>query len=118
MYKLILKHVESSTPLALQQWGFRSGRSTVSALIDVTHNWLQTLDTGKEICAVFFDLHKAFNSIPHRSLVYKLQSLGIDCYILKWLFSYLHNREQYNVVLNGKRSPPNRITSGRSWVLS
>ena len=54
MYKLILKHVESSTPLALQQWGFRSGRSTVSALLDVTHNWSQTLDTGKEVCAVFF----------------------------------------------------------------
>ena len=111
VYKLILKHVESSTPLALQQWGFRSGRSTVSALLDVTHNWSQTLDTGKEVCAVFFDLRKAFDSVPHRSLLEKLQSSGIDCYILKWLFSYLHNREQY-VVLNGKRSPPNRVTSG------
>ena len=58
MYKLILNHVVSSTPLALlnQQWGFRSDRSTVSALLDVTHNWLQALDDGKEVCAVFFDL--------------------------------------------------------------
>ena len=63
MYKLILKHVESSTPLALQQCGFRSGRSTVSALLDVTYNWSQTLDTGKEVCAVFFDLRKAFDYI-------------------------------------------------------
>lgn len=59
----------------------------------------------------FFYLRKAFDSVPHRSLLEKLQSSGIDCYILKWLFSYLHNREQY-VVLNEKRSPPNRVTSG------
>ena len=59
MHKLILKHVESSNPLVLQQWRFRSGRSTVLALLDVTHNWLQMLDT---VCAVFFDLHKAFDS--------------------------------------------------------
>ena len=62
MHKLILKHVESSYPLVLQQWRFRSGRSTVLALLDVTHNWLQMLETGKEVCTVFFDLRKAFNS--------------------------------------------------------
>ena len=111
MYKLILKHIESSTPLALQQWGFRSGRSTVSALLDVTYNWLNTLDSGKEVCAVFFDLRKTFDSVPHRPLLEKLQSSGINSHILKWLYSYLHNREQY-VVLNGKTSPCNRVISG------
>ena len=55
MHKLILKHVESSNPLVLQQWRFRSGRSTVLALLDVTH-------TGKKACTVFFDLRKAFDS--------------------------------------------------------
>ena len=54
MHKLILKHVEFSTPLALQQWGFRAGRSTVSALLNVTHNSLQALDDGMKVCAVFF----------------------------------------------------------------
>ena len=53
MHKLILSHIESVTPLAPQQWGFRAGRSTVSALLDATHNWLQAVDAGKEVCAVF-----------------------------------------------------------------
>ena len=57
-----MHNLESSNPHALQQWKFRSGRSTVLALLDVTHNWLQMLDTGKEVCAVFFDLCKAFDS--------------------------------------------------------
>ena len=63
------------------------------------------------MCAVFFDLWKAFDSVPHWSLLEKLQSSGINSHILKWLFSYLHNREQY-VALNGKQSPHNRIISG------
>ena len=73
-------------------------------------NWLQMMDTGKEVCAVFFDLHKVFDSVPHQSLLEKLPSSGIDSHTLKWLFSYLHNREQY-VILNGKQLSHNRITS-------
>ena len=46
MYKLILNHIESVTPLVPQQWGFRAGRSTVSALLDATHNWLKAVDVG------------------------------------------------------------------------
>ena len=55
LYKRILNHMESTMPLALQQslWGFRFGRSTVSALLDVTHKWLQSLDKGRKICAIY-----------------------------------------------------------------
>ena len=65
MQSLILGHLQSVSPLASQQWGFRSKRSTVSALLDAVNNWQQTLDNCKEICAVFFDLRKAFNLVPH-----------------------------------------------------
>ena len=56
-------HRNSYMPLALQQREFRSGRSTISALLDVMHNWLQSMDMGKEVCAVFFNLRKAFDSV-------------------------------------------------------
>ena len=104
-------HTTYTTPLALQQWGFRSGRSTVSALLDATHQWFQSLDTGKEVCAIFFDLRKAFDSVPHRSLLQKLETSGISKHILRWLFSYLYDREQF-VVLNGKESPSKPVLSG------
>ena len=64
----------------------------------VTHNWLQSLNDGKEVCAVFFDLCKAFDSVPHRPLLYKLRDSGISRF-----FPYLHNRKQF-VVLSGQRS--------------
>ena len=62
-FKLILSHVKSVSPLTLQQWGFRSRRSTVSALLHATHNWFQTIDKGKEVCTIFFNLSKASQSL-------------------------------------------------------
>ena len=38
------------------QWGFRSGRSTTTALISATHYRYCALDNGDEVGAVFFDL--------------------------------------------------------------
>ena len=111
MFKLILSHVESASPLASQQWGFWSRRSTVSALLDATHNWFKAIDKGKEVCTVFFDLRKAFDSVPHRSLLEKLRSLDLSEHILKWIFSYLYEREQF-VVLNGKQSSAQPVLSG------
>ena len=111
IHKLILKHLNAVAPLAAQQWGFRPGRSTVSALLDATYNWLQAIDNGKEVCAIFFDLKKAFDSVPHRSLLEKLRSTGLNEHLLKWIYSYLHGREQY-VVLNGERSCTKPVLSG------
>ena len=52
-----------------------------------THNWLQMLDTGKEVCAVFFDLSKALDFVLHWSLLKNYQSSEIDSIkFLKWLF--------------------------------
>ena len=63
------------------------------------------------MCAVFFDLKKAFDSVPHRSLVAKLESIGLNKYILRWIIFYLSNRLQY-VVLNGEKSPTHMVKSG------
>ena len=111
VHKLLLEHMENASPLAPQQWGFRSRRSTVSALIDATYNWAQAIDNGKEICALFFDLRKAFDSVPHRLLLDKLKISGLNEHLIKWSFSYLYSREQY-VVLNGAESSKIPVLSG------
>ena len=69
MHKLIYNHLEFTALLASQQWGFRTKRSAVPALIDVTHHWFHSLDKGKEICTV------AFSSICVRHLTL----FRIDC---------------------------------------
>ena len=56
-------------------------------------------------------IQKAFDSVPHKSLIDKLRALDLDPYILRWICSYLMDRKQY-VVLNGKASTTCSATSG------
>ncbi len=69
------------------------------------------LEDGNEVGAVFFDLTKAFDSVPHRKLLGKLQELGLNAYIVNWISDYLTNRTQ-SVVLNGVSSTTLPVLSG------
>ena len=71
----------------------------MTALIKCTDDWLKTLEDGDEVCTVFFDYRKAFDSVPHCPLMIKLRSLGLDDCIIRWLKSYLSNRMQVVVVM-------------------
>ena len=111
IHGLMYEHLANQQELSDSQWGFRSGRSTVTALLSVTQEWLSTLEHGHELCAVFFDYRKAFDSVPHRPLLEKLESLGFDAHILHWVTDYLTNRSQ-KVVVNGQSSPSAPVISG------
>ena len=108
---LIIQHLQLHQILSDLQWGFLEGRSTVTALIKCTDDWLKTLEDGGEVCTVFFDYRKAFDSVPHRPLIIKLRSLGLDDCIIRWLKSYLSNRMQV-VVVDGVESDPLPVLSG------
>ena len=111
MYWVIAKHLEVHSPISIHQWGFQPKKSTTAALLNVYNDWSAALDKGKEVCAIFFDLRKAFDSVPHRCLTDKLTFAGLNPYILRWVASYLCNRRQY-VVLNGKESSIIDVVSG------
>ena len=52
---------------------------------------------------MFFDLRKAFDSVPHRVLLDKLKNLQLSDHILKWICDFLTDRKQ-RVVVNGEIS--------------
>ena len=64
-----------------------------TALLSVVHDWHLHLEAKTDVCAVFFDLRKAFDSVPHRPLLHKLENLGIDKFLLNWITSYLTERD-------------------------
>ena len=66
------------------QWGFLPGRSTTHALLSAAHDWLSSMEDDHEMGAVFFDLTKAFDSVPHRKLISKLRAIGLDDYLVSW----------------------------------
>ena len=75
------------------------------------YDWLSEIEEGHEIEAVFFDLTKAFGSVPHKQLICKLESIGLNSYLIHWISNYLTNRRQ-SVVLNGETSTPLPVISG------
>ena len=105
---LILCHLEEFHPLLKSQWGFRAGCSTVTTLLLTIHRWLQLMESGKEICAVFLDYKKAFDSVPHKLLIEKLQ---LHNNLLAWITDYLTQRKQ-RVVVKGATSSQALVSSG------
>ena len=111
VYMLVMKHLQINHPLSAFQWGFLEGRSTVTALLHITDQWFQALETGNDICTVFFDFRKAFDSVPHSPLMTKLSSLELPLNIYYWINNYLSNRSQA-VVVNGSQSLEAPVLSG------
>ena len=106
--KLLKKHIcdllYEQFNISDQQWGFQSGKSATS-------EWFIHLERGLEVQAVFFDLQKVFDSVPHRLLIEKLHHLEVPSHLIRWISSYLHNRVQQIGVL-GELSPPTSVVSG------
>ena len=69
------------------------------------------MEKGKSVICVFFDLSKAFDSLPHDLIIESLVRVGVNGALLKWFCNYLSNRRQ-SVVLQGTSSPPVNVTSG------
>ena len=111
MSNLLYDHLLEHAPISTKQWGFLPGRSTTDAVLSATHDWHQTLDSGSEVCAIFFDLQKAFDSVPHRSLIAKLRQLNINKFLLKWIVDYLTDRTQC-IGVEGATSPSQPVLSG------
>lgn len=58
------------------QFSFRPNFSTEAALIEVTDFMKQSIDCGLFAAAIFVDLTKAFDSITHDILFFKIRIIG------------------------------------------
>ena len=97
------KHLSSTGILHLNQWGFKKGISTESLLLYLTETWKKAIDSGYKIGVIFVDFKKAFDTVDHQVLKYKLQAVGIAGDLHEWIIDYLSDRKQY-VEINGVRS--------------
>ena len=109
--EVIMDHCRINNVFSNSQFGFREGRSCVLQLLKVFDDWTQSIDSGYPVDAIYLDLKKAFDSVPHQRLLLKLKSNGISGNILKWITNFLSNRKQ-RVTLNGVSSEWTNVTSG------
>ena len=81
------------------QYGFRENHSTNHALIDISENIRNALDSNKSVCGIFVDFQKAFDTVNHDILLQKLEHYGIRGCTNSWFKSYLSQRKQFVSIL-------------------
>ena len=82
------------------QFGFGKNHATSSVLTKVIDHINKSLDEGNYVFGIYIDLKKAFDTVQHQILLYKLLHYGICGIALEWFDSYLSKRKQF-VVTNG-----------------
>ncbi|KAJ4428824.1 hypothetical protein ANN_25817 [Periplaneta americana] len=93
------------------QSGFRAGHNTSTALLKVTEDIREAIDSNKVTILTLLDLSKAFNSVNFDLLTHKLRNLHLSETAVSWFESYLRERQQ--CVVSGNRSSSwFNITSG------
>ena len=107
----VLKHLERYNILTSLQHGFRSGHSCESQLIITMYDVMKTFDQRIQTDMVILDFSKAFDTVPHRRLLYKLQNYGISGTTHAWISSFLTERKQ-RVVVDGEASSLCSVDSG------
>ena len=93
------------------QYGFREGLSTTLAVTVVVQKIIDSLENKQSAVGVFLDLSKAFDTLDHSILLYKLRHYGFRGISEKLIENYLMNRTQY-VVINSHKSEMNTIKCG------
>ena len=97
--------------LSNYQYGFLSNRSCVQQLLTCHHEIIKGYECGKASDMVFLDFKKAFDSVPHDELLYKLWRIGITGSLWRWFRAYLNNRWHY-VDYEGYSSTKLAVRSG------
>jgi hypothetical protein len=86
--------VQTSHLISKTQHGFFKGRSTTTNLTCFTSLVVDLIEAGFQVDAIFTDFSKAFDQIPHRTIIAKLRRLGLSERLCSWLLSYLSGRKQ------------------------
>ena len=73
---------------------YRKCHSWQHVLLKLTEDWRKHIDENKIVGGLLMDLSKAFDCLPHESLIAKLEAYGFDKRTLNMLYSYLKSRKQ------------------------
>ena len=107
----LVHHMMSNGLFCDAQHGFVPGRSCMTQLLVTMELWSEILDSGCPVDVIYLDFSNAFDTVPHRRLLKKLEAYGIKGDLLTWIENFLSGRRQ-RVTVNGKLSTWAEILSG------
>ena len=107
----LIKYLETNDAFPDSQHGFRSGRSTVTQLLEQFESIIEAFELNSNIDIIMLDYAKAFDKINISILLHKLKNLGIGGNLGKWLGKFLIGRKQI-ISVGGHLSSSTNIISG------
>jgi len=90
----LIKHLYDNKLITKHQHGFLTKHSTCSQLLECVNDWSIALNFRNSVDVVYIDFCKAFDSVVHSKLLYKLKAYGINGLLLQWITNFLNNRSQ------------------------
>lgn len=114
IFERVIKHrfckfLDENNILSPSQYGFRQGRNTNDAVVDVSEFGYEAMDEGHMAAIVLMDQSKAFDRVDHRVLIDILSSIGLRGKVLDLFKSYLSERVQQVKI---KDTLSEKMTSG------
>ena len=95
-----------------RQHGFLQNKSCATQLVDFCDSLALSLNENIRTDVIYFDFAKAFDSVNHDLILYKLKNLySIGGLLLNFVKNYLKGRKQ-SVVIEGFTSSPLPVISG------
>ena len=108
---IIVRHLDRHKLIRDSQHGFRRGRSCTTNILKFLDTVTDVINQKGNMDVIFLDFAKAFDKVPHRRLLAKLQAHGIDGRVVRWVESWLRGRKQ-RVCLDGFSSTWAAVLSG------
>ena len=109
--KKLVEYLEEHNLISSSQHGFRRGRSCLSELLDHYNELIDNFGASQDSDVIYLDFSKAFDKVDHNLLIKKLQRYGIAGKLLRWIESFISNRQQ-KVVVDGVQSYICQVLSG------
>ena len=107
--------MESKGLFNIHQAGFRKGKRTLDHLVRLSEDIRRGLATGQYTVGVFLDIHRAYDMVWKKGLLYKIFKLGISGNTFNFINSFLHGRRiqvRLGRVLSDQFSVENGVPQG------
>ena len=111
VFNRFVEFIDAHEILNAKQFGCRPNHSTYMAIIQSLDKVSIAVEQNETTIGIFLDLSKAFDTIDHYILLYKLEHYGFRGIVLDWFKNYLSNRKQH-VSFNSIESEQKDIVCG------